>query len=329
MRQIRDWKSKGSKGMFAVHKRRGTVALEDMGMLNLSGAVTQLAWEKDMDFSGAQPLDSLSPRSPSEGPSQPADQGQVGAVVNGGPSTLPNGSAIQRSQHQQLVSTPTRRVRNLVYNRVAPLLPSPPPQEEGSVLTPAQNAQADSCDGLRRREKKTSGGGASVMALDLKSISSWGDTTEHSISEETSCSLLSPRKEPGVGGFKEMEASGQSPRKERTSTSGFKDVELGKLSPRQEVYAAQAFKDVESGVAVETAHTQSETTATTVSPGHTRRHKKKKSKGKKHSREGSPKKSPDYKSESPHPPTDDFDSLGRDSQGRESMAQGEKDSSEV
>lgn len=339
MRQLRDWRKKGSRGAFMVQKRRGTLALEDMGLLNLSGAVSQLAWEKDLDFSGTQPIESLSPRSPAEGLSQREGQAAAaagpGGGVNGGPG-LPNGSAIQRSEHQQLVSTPTRRIRSLVYNRVAPLLPPLPPQEDGTASNATQDAPAfipaDSGDGLRgqeRQEKKSGGGGASVMALDLKSISSWGDATEHSISEETSRSLLSPRKEPGVGGFKEVEAGEHSPRKARSSSAGFKDVELGKLSPRQEVYATQGVKDVESGVGMETAHTQSEIAATTSSPERSRRRRKKKSKGGKHSREGSPKKSPDVKSESPLPPTDDFDSLGRGSQGRESTGQGEKDSSEA
>ena len=341
MRQLRDWRKKGSRGTFMVQKRRGTLALEDMGLLNLSGAVSQLAWEKDLDFSGTQPIESLSPRSPAEGLSQREGQGQAAAAagpgggVNGGPG-LPNGSAIQRSEHQQLVSTPTRRIRSLVYNRVAPLLPPLPPQEDGTASNATQETPAfiptDSGDGLRgqeRQEKKSGGGGASVMALDLKSISSWGDATEHSISEETSRSLLSPRKEPGVGGFKEVEAGEHSPGKVRSSSAGFKDVELGKLSPRQELYATQVVKDVESGVGMEMAHTQSEISATSSSPQRSHRRRKKKSKGSKHSREGSPKKSPDVKSESPLPPTDDFDSLGRGSQGRESTGHGEKDSSEV
>ena len=342
MRQLRDWRKKGSRGTFMVQKRRGTLALEDMGLLNLSGAVSQLAWEKDLDFSGTQPIESLSPRSPAEGLSQREGQGQAAAAagpgggVNGGPG-LPNGSAIQRSEHQQLVSTPTRRIRSLVYNRVAPLLPPLPPQEDGTASNATQETPAfiptDCGDGLmgqERQEKKSrGGGGASVMALDLKSISSWGDATEHSISEETSRSLLSPRKEPGVGGFKEVEAGEHSPGKVRSSSAGFKDVELGKLSPRQELYATQVVKDVESGVGMETAHTQSEISATSSSPQRSHRRRKKKSKGSKHSREGSPKKSPDVKSESPLPPTDDFDSLGRGSQGRESTGHGEKDSSEV
>ena len=50
MRQLRDWRKKGSRGAFMVQKRRGTLALEDMGLLNLSGAVSQLAWEKDLSL---------------------------------------------------------------------------------------------------------------------------------------------------------------------------------------------------------------------------------------------------------------------------------------
>ncbi|XP_070193087.1 transient receptor potential cation channel subfamily V member 6-like [Littorina saxatilis] len=316
VRQRREWKRKGSKGQFNVNKRRGTVALEDMGMLNLSGAVNQLAWEKDMDFNKGGQQDGLSPRSP--GPSQlspspmpqPTQLASVGQVINGGPG-LPNGTAAVRAQHQQAVSsTPTRRARNLVYNRVAPLLP-PLTQEDSNASGDTAKQDSNNASAVR---------GPSVMALDLKSISSFGGAKEHSIPEETPRLLLSPKKEPGMGGFKDCDSSQQSPRKERSSSlsfkdvetieqsprkeeSGFKDVEAGQRSPRKEQSSSGGVKDVETGLAVETAHTQSELATATSSPPRLRRHKKKKSKSHKRSRESTPQHSP-----SPRPPANDFDS---------------------
>ena len=337
------WKAKESRGTFAVQKRRGNMAMEDMGLFNLSGAVNQLAWEKDMDFRGPQNPDAPSSSSQGQGQSAaapgpvPGPGGDSGPSLPDGPGgdsgpSLPNGLVGQRAQHHQLVSTPNRRARNLTYNRVAPLLPPLPPQDNDNA---ASAPAPDPGDGTRKQEKKTSGGGAGVTALDLKSISSWGgDTPEHSLSEDLSLPLPSPTEEPGVGGFKDVEAGRQSPRKDlsaSSSSSAFRDVELGKLSPRQEVYAAPAFPDVEAGVGVKVARarSQSEIPPASASPQRARRRKKKKSKGGKRSRESSPQKSADGESGSPRPPTDDFDSLGLGSHGRDSGGRGEKDGGEA
>ncbi|XP_076469164.1 uncharacterized protein LOC143299692 [Babylonia areolata] len=324
-RQMREWKVKGSKGTFTVQKRRGTIALEDMGLPNLSGAVAQLAWEKDINLvSGA------TPRSPGEGPSH-SEQEKAGEareqappVANGGPA-LPNGSAVQQL-HQQNLTAAVRRPRNLVYNRVAPLLP-PLPQEDNSALPFIQGQEghmsvSDQGDGTQGQKSKSISR-ASVVALDLKSLSSWGETTEPSVTEETPRPLLSPKKGPGLGGFKSQEGNSQSPRKSLSGES--RDIEAGRLSPRK-VASSGTFKDLESGVGVETAITQSEVPEVAFSPEGSR-HKKKKGKSGKQSKENSPKKSVDVRSDSPHPPSGDFDSLGQYSQGHSSQDQADKDSS--
>ena len=318
MRQMREWKFKGQRGHFTVHKRRGTIALEDMGLPNLSGAVTQLAWEKDINLAAGDPPQDLSPRSPRQGSSQGQGQGAgQGQVANGGPRLL-NGSAVQQQDHHHnVVSTPTRRPRILEYNRVAPLLP-PLPQEESTFLTltrPHEGQMAvdrEIRDGLRKREKPAPAKSSNVMTLDLKSISSWGgDTTEQSVSEDTPHPPLSPTKEPGVGGFRDAEAGRQSPGKERKMIrTAVQDIEAGRVSPSKQSFSSVTFKDVESGVGVETTHTQSETPSGT--PERSRRHKKKKVKGGKHSRESTPKRSPDTALS--RSPSRDLDSIGKDSQ---------------
>ncbi|KAL8580157.1 hypothetical protein ACOMHN_043042 [Nucella lapillus] len=315
IRQKREWRMKGSRGGFQLHKRRGTVALEDMGLPNLSGTVAQLAWEKDLIFTAKD----VSLSSSGEGPSHPQEAGDDSDPPP--PSSSSSRSSSVQKLHQQTLAASAavvRRPRNLVYNRVAPLLP-PLPQDDSSALTLAQDRLAAADERLAPRPDPSH---TTALALDLKSMSSWGETTEPSFSKETPRPPLSPKKD-GATGFKYVDGVQQSGGKAVPGVS--RDVEVGKLSPRKD---ATSYQDVESGMGVETATTQSEIPDAAPAVEGGRHHRKKKGKGGRGSKESSPKKGADSRSHSPsRPPVSDFDSLGHDSQGRGSQDHGDRDSS--
>lgn len=326
IRQKREWRMKGRNVPFVVQKRRANMTLDDLGMANLSGTVQQLAWEKDMDFNKGQ-NEGLSPRGDApwgaggRGSRSPrADDpwtsradgrkvdGQVqGRMQNGGPRTLPNGTAgvkVQPGQsaaalHDALLSTTTKHLaRNLVYNRVGPLLTPFPQQDDRGSESNATPSEA---------------------ALEPQSMSSRSENTQCDSREAVPGAphnLLSAKMDSAGDAV-----SGAGKDISLQSGSDLKNVEMGRTLPASGGFSVT--KDVETCDGVEVAQPWSETLAQSSNGAisvHKQHHhnRKKKSKGGKHSRENTPKQSREStpkKSPSPHSPTpewDKFDTLERD-----------------